>query len=136
MSDNKFNRQIRTAALSIFFLGFLGGALALNAYQIWFGSASPATKKSERFERIFTELELSDAQKAEVSRIVGGTREEIQTLKKERDARVQEIRGRSDERFRQIFNEEQWAKFQRLRDDLRQNEKNEKNEKNDNTGKR
>lgn len=133
MSDNKFNWQIRTAALSIFFLGFLGGALALNAYQIWFGGAAPATKKSERFERIFTELELSDAQRADVSKIVGGTREEIQILKKERDTRIQEIRGRSDERFRQIFNEDQWAKFQRLRDELRQSEKNEKN---DNTGKR
>lgn len=130
MNDNKFNWQIRTAALSIFVLGFVGGALALNAYQIWFGAASSPRTKSERFERIFDRLELSDAQKADVQKIVGETREEIQTLKKERDSRVQEIRGRSDERFKQVFDDEQWAKFQRLREELRQNEKN------DNSGKR
>lgn len=125
MSDNKFNWQIRTAALSIFFLGFLGGALALNAYQVWFGGAasSPATR-SQRFERIFDRLELSDSQKADIQKIVGETREEIQTLKKERDTRIQEIRSHSDERFKQIFDSRQWTKFQQMRDELRQNEKN------------
>ncbi|MDQ3323221.1 MAG: hypothetical protein M3525_12440 [Acidobacteriota bacterium] len=126
MSDNKFNWQIRTAALSIFFLGFVGGALALNAYQVWFGAASSSGTKSQRFERIFDRLELSDAQKAEVQKIVGETREEIQTLKKERDSRVREIRGRSDERFKQIFNNAQWEKFTQLRDEFRQSEKNNK----------
>ncbi|HXG86021.1 MAG TPA: hypothetical protein VNI84_18520 [Pyrinomonadaceae bacterium] len=126
MSNNKFNWQIRTAALSIFFLGFAGGALALNAYQVWFGAASSPGTKSQRFERIFDRLELSDAQKVEVQKIVGETREKIQTLKKERDSRVQEIRGRSDERFKQIFDNAQWEKFTQLRDEFRQSEKNNK----------
>lgn len=82
MSDNKFDRQIRTAALCIFFLGFVGGALALNAYHVWFDSSPPQGAKSERFERIFDRLELSDRQKADVQKIVGETREEIQALKK------------------------------------------------------
>lgn len=129
MSDSKFNWQIRTAALSVFFLGFLGGALALNAYQVWFGAASSQGTKSERFERIFNELELNDAQKSDVSKIVGETREEIQNLKKERDARVREIRGRSDERFKRVFTNEQWTEFQSLRDEFRQNEKNDNNNK-------
>lgn len=128
MNDSKFNWQIRTAALTIFFLGFLGGALALNAYQVWFGAASAGTK-SERFERIFDELELTDAQKSDVSKIVGETREEIQNLKKERDARVQEIRGRSDERFKGVFSGAQWTKFQSLREEFRQNEKNDNSNK-------
>ncbi len=81
MSDNKFDRQIRTAALCIFFLGFVGGALALNAYHVWFDSSPPQGAKSERFERIFDRLELSDRQKADVQKIVGETREEIQALK-------------------------------------------------------
>jgi len=139
MSDNKFNWQIRTAAMSIFFLGFVGGALALNAYQIWFGAGSSQESKSQRFERMFDPLNLSDAQKAGVSKIVGETREEIQSLKKERESRIREIRGRADERFKQIFNDEQWAKFQALRDEFRQNEKNDRNEKserNDSDGKR
>ncbi len=129
MSDSKFNRQIRIAALTIFFLGFVGGALALNAYQVWFGAGSSAGTKSERFERIFKELELSDAQKIDVQTIVGETREEIQNLKKERDSHIREIRGRSDERFKQVFNAGQWAKFQSLREELRRDKKD------DNAGK-
>lgn len=128
MNENKFNWQIRTAALSIFFLGFLGGALALNAYQSWFGAASSGTR-SERFERIFGELELTDAQKTDVQKIVGETREEIQNLKQERDARIKEIRGRSDERFKGVFTNEQWTEFQSLRDEFRRNEKNDNNNK-------
>lgn len=123
MSNNKFNWQVQTAALSIFLLGFIGGALALNAYGVWFGAAS-SVPKSQRFERIFDQLELSDAQKLDVQKIVGETRQEIQTLKKDCDAHVQEIRGRSDERFKQIFTAEQWENFLRLRDELRQNERN------------
>ena len=136
MSDSKFNWQIRTAALSIFFLGFLGGALALNAYQAWFGGASSSGTKSQRFERIFDQLELTEAQKTDVQKIIGETREEIKTLRKERDQHVQQIRARSDERFKEIFNAEQWAKFQRLLDEFRQSEKNDNAVKHGNPGKR
>jgi hypothetical protein len=122
MSNNKFNWQVRAAALSVFFLGFLGGALALNAYQVWYGAGSSGTR-SQRFERIFDQLELSDAQKMDVQKIVGETRGEIQTLKKDCDAHVQEIRAHSDERFKGIFSDEQYGKFVNLRDELRQSRK-------------
>ncbi len=129
MSNNKFNWQVRAAALSVFFLGFLGGALALNAYHVWYGAGSSGTR-SQRFERIFDQLDLSDAQKTDVQKIVGETREEIQTLKKDCDAHVQEIRAHSqeirahsDERFKEIFSNEQYGKFVNLRDELRQSRK-------------
>ncbi len=79
--------------------------------------------RSQRFERIFDQLDLSDAQKTDVQKIVGETREEIQTLKKDCDAHVQEIRAHSDERFKEIFSNEQYGKFVNLRDELRQSRK-------------
>lgn len=120
-SNNKFNWQVRVAVLSVFLLGFVAGALALNAYHVWF-AASTQTKQ-QRFEQIFDELSLSDQQKTEVQKIVGETREEIKALRKESEPRVKEIRGRADERFQKIFTPEQWQKFQNLRDNLRENEK-------------
>lgn len=124
-SSSKFNWQVRAAVLSVFLLGFVAGALALNAYHVWFAAAPPT--KQQRFERIFDELSLSDAQKSEVQKIVGETREEIQSLRRESEPRVKEIRGRADERFQKVFNAEQWQKFQTLRDELKENEKNSQN---------
>jgi Spy/CpxP family protein refolding chaperone len=120
-SSSKFNWQVRVAVLSVFLLGFVAGALALNAYHVWF-AASPPTKQ-QRFERIFDQLSLSDAQKTDVQKIVGETREEIQALRKESEPRVKEIRGRADERFQKVFTAEQWQKFLNLRDALRESEK-------------
>lgn len=121
-SSNKFNWQVRIAVLSVFMLGFVAGALALNAYHVWFSAASKPTKQ-QRYEQIFDQLSLSDGQKTEVQKIVGETREEIQALRKESEPRVKEIRGRADERFQKVFSPEQWQKFQNLRDTFRETEK-------------
>jgi len=125
MSNINFKWQVQAAAFGIFFLGLLGGALGLNAYQVWFGGApaSSNARPRERFEQIFDQLELDDAQKADVQKILGETRGEIQTLRKDGDAQMRQIRARADERFKQVFTGEQYEKFARLRDDFRQNEK-------------
>ncbi|HLM00732.1 MAG TPA: hypothetical protein VK400_06730 [Pyrinomonadaceae bacterium] len=122
-SNNKFNWQVRLAALSVFLLGFVAGALALNAYHVWFAASSHQQTRQQRYEQIFDQLSLSDGQKAEVQKIVGETRDEIQALRKESEPRVKEIRGRADERFQKVFTTEQWQKFQNLRDTLRESEK-------------
>src|SRR5438128_2476618 len=97
--DSKFNWQVRVAALSIFLLGLVAGALALNAYQVWFkASTSSTTTKQQRFERIFDQVQLSDEQKIEVQRVMNETREEFQNLKKDQDPLVQAIRARADEK--------------------------------------
>lgn len=121
-SSNKFNWQVRIAALSVFMLGFVAGALALNAYHVWFATSSQQTKQ-QRYDQIFEQLSLNDAQRAEVQKIIGETREEIQSLRKESEPRVKEIRGRADERFQKVFTPDQWQKFQNLRDTLRESEK-------------
>ncbi len=127
MSNSKFKWQVQAAAFSIFLLGLLGGALGLNAYQVWFGGgargAASSNTRRQHFEQIFDQLELDEAQKADVQKVVSETRGEIQTLKKDGDAHVREIRARADERFKQVFNPEQYEKFARLRDEFRQNEK-------------
>jgi hypothetical protein len=122
--ESKFNWQVRVAALSIFLLGLVAGALALNAYHVWFGASSGATTKQQRFDRIFDQVQLSDPQKIEVQKVMNETREEFQNLKKEQDPQVQAIRARADEKFKGIFTPEQWEKFQNLRKDFRESEKN------------
>jgi hypothetical protein len=117
-NNSKFNWQVRTAALSIFFLGLVAGALAFNAYNVWFGAAAQPSRP-QQYQKLFDQLGLSEAQKADIQKIVGDMRSDIQNVKKENEPKFQEIRNRCDRRFQQTMTPEQWQNFQRLRDELR-----------------
>ncbi|MGI9035668.1 MAG: hypothetical protein ACR2GD_06480 [Pyrinomonadaceae bacterium] len=110
--------QIRLATLSIFLLGFLAGAFALNAYYLWFGGWKPASRQ-ERFQDAFNNLGLDENQKTEVQKVFGDTREKMNKLRQESEPRFQEIRAQSDEQLQKILTPEQWQKFQQERDKIR-----------------
>ena len=121
-SENKNQWQIRLVTSGIFLLGFIAGGFALNAYHLWFNAAQSPTKK-ERYEDAFNQLNLNEKQKIEVQKTVGETRESIQQLRQESDPKMQEIRARSDAKLAVILTPEQWAKFQELREVIRETEK-------------
>lgn len=120
--ESKSKWQIRFATLGIFVLGFVAGAFALNAYYLWF-SASKAPTKQEKYEEAFRSLRLTDAQKTEVQRIVGETRENIQKIRQETDPRILEIRNQHDEKLQKTLSAEQWQKFQQEREKIRESER-------------
>jgi len=119
--ESKSKWQIRLATLSIFLLGFVAGAIALNAYHLWFGAGKQPTRH-ERYDEAFNQLGLSDAQKAEVQKILGETREKIQNLRQESEPRMKEIRAQTDEKLQTILTPEQWQQFQQAREKIRQSE--------------
>lgn len=120
--ESKSKWQIRLATLSIFLLGFVAGAVALNAYHLWFGGAKQPTKR-ERFEEAFIQVGLNETQKAEVQKILGETREKIQKLRQESEPAMQEIRSQTDEKLQRIMTPEQWQEFQQERDKILQPDK-------------
>jgi Spy/CpxP family protein refolding chaperone len=117
-TTNKSKWQVRVAAILIFVLGFAAGALALNAYKRWGRSASEASRQ-DRFERMLTRLQLNDEQKTQVHQILGDTRAQLQSLRKESEPRFDEIRRQADERLQKVLTAEQWKQFQQERDELR-----------------
>ena len=119
--EDKINWKIRAATLSVFLLGFIAGALALNAYHVWFSPAS-SMSKHERFEKVFDQLNLSEPQKADVQKILSDTREEFKNMPPNPEVEI--IRNRADEKFKKIFTPEQWQNFYKLREDFREAEKN------------
>ena len=121
-NETKNKWQIRAATSTIFLLGFIAGALALNVYHLW-GGAAGETVRQKRYDQIFNQLNLTDSQRAEVQQIVGETREQLQNLRKESEPKVQDIRGRAEDKFRQILTPEQWQNFQLIRDKLRESDK-------------
>jgi Spy/CpxP family protein refolding chaperone len=117
--ESKGKWQIRLATLSIFLLGFVAGAIALNAYHLWFGGAnSNRMSKQERFEEAFNSLEMNETQKVEVQQILGETREKVQRSRQELDPKMQQIRAETDEKLQRVLTPEQWAQFQQEREKI------------------
>ena len=120
--ESKSKWQIRFATLSIFLLGFVAGAIALNAYHLWFGGAKQPSRR-ERFDEAFTQVGLNETQKAEVQRILGETREKVQKLRQESEPAMLEISSQTDEKLQHIMTPEQWQEFQREREKILQSDK-------------
>lgn len=107
--------QVRVAALVIFILGFVAGALALNLYRGWNRRPSP----ENRFERMATRLQLNDDQKTKVQQIFSDTRQKLEGLRNESEPRVNEIRQQADQRLQEVLSADQWQKFQQMRSEGR-----------------
>ncbi len=107
--------QVRGAAVLIFVLGFMAGVLALNVYRGLARSRGP----TDRFEQLANRLQLDADQKTKVKQIFGDTRQQLQSLRKESEPRVNEIRQQADQRLQQVLNADQWQKFQQMRNEMR-----------------
>ena len=115
---SKSKWKVRGAAIIIFLLGFSAGALALNAYKRLDRTGAGVTRQ-DRFDRMLDTLKLSADQKTQVHQILGDSREQLQTLRKESEPRVGEIRRQADERLQKVLTPEQWKQFQQMRTELR-----------------
>lgn len=116
-TTNKSKWQVRLAALLIFVLGFAAGALALNAYKRL--GRTGGDSRQARFEKMLNSLQLSAEQKTQVDQILGDTRQQLQTLRKESEPRFADIRRQADERLQKVLTPEQWKQFQQEREKMR-----------------
>lgn len=122
--ENKNKWQIRVATLSIFLLGALAGAFAMNAYSLWFGAAGPQPpSRQERLQKLVKKLDLSEAQASEVQKIFNETREKIQALREEGEPKMKLVREESDGKLQKVLTPEQWQKFVQIREAKREAEK-------------
>jgi Spy/CpxP family protein refolding chaperone len=108
--------QVRVAATIIFILGFAAGALSLNTYRAW-RSSSASQSSQDRFELLVKDLQLNEEQQIQVKQIFGDTRAQLETLRKESEPRIKEIRSQADERMQKTLTAEQWQRFQQLLDE-------------------
>src|SRR6185503_15699746 len=117
MNTSTKNRwQVRVAAIVIFVLGFVAGALALNVYRGYARNVAPR----DRFEQLSERLKLNADQKTKVQQIFGETREQLRTLRKESEPKVNDIRKQADDKMQQVLTPDQWKQFQTIRDEMRE----------------
>ena len=107
--------QVRGAALIIFVLGFAAGILALNVYRSFAHG-----DRRDRFEQMAENLQLTADQRTKVLEIFTDTREQLRAVKRESEPKMNEIRRQADGRLQTVLTPEQWEKFQRTRDEMRQ----------------
>jgi Spy/CpxP family protein refolding chaperone len=99
--------KVSIAALLVFALGFLAGALSLNVIR----KRSDHSRR-DRFERLVKRLELSDQQRVQVEQVFAETRQKIEALRKESEPGIEEIRRQADERLKRVLTPEQWNRFE------------------------
>jgi Spy/CpxP family protein refolding chaperone len=117
-SNTRSKWQVRLAAMSIFVIGFIAGALAMNIYRGGRGPSSYGDRHS-RFEETLDKLNLTPDQKAQVKDIFEDARAQLTQLRKESEPKFREVRKQTDERLKAVLAPEQWEQFQQIMSESR-----------------
>jgi Spy/CpxP family protein refolding chaperone len=112
---NKWN--ILAAALAIFALGFLAGALSLNLYR----HRRPDFGRGDFRGRI-EKLNLTPDQKTQVEDIFNDTRGQLRDVRKESWPKVIEIRKQARTRLQAVLTPEQWKQLEEMEKNDRRSE--------------
>jgi Spy/CpxP family protein refolding chaperone len=104
---NKWN--ILAAALAVFILGFLAGALSMNLYRHRRGDF-----RGDDFRGRIEKLNLTPDQKTQVEGIYNDTRGQLREVKKESWPKVAEIRKQARTRLQAVLTPEQWKQLEEM----------------------
>lgn len=123
-NSNKNRWQVRLAAIALFALGFLAGALVLNLYHARNLSASGRGHKGGprilQTESLTEQLNLTAEQSTEVDKIFNEARTQLTEVRKQSEPKFSEIRKQTEERLQHVLTPEQWQQFQQLKSEMRE----------------
>jgi Spy/CpxP family protein refolding chaperone len=106
--------KIWLVLLVVFVLGSVTGAALTGLYKSRAGGGGAEARERamhERFEKMRTELQLTDQQTTSIRSILDETRNEYRALRTELRPRFEEPRSKARARIRALLNPEQQAKF-------------------------
>ena len=105
--------KIWLVLLVVFLLGSVTGAALTGLYRSRAGGGAEARERAmhERFEKMRTELNLTDQQTTSVRAILDETRNEYRAVRKELRPRFEEPRMKARARIRALLTPEQQQKF-------------------------
>jgi Spy/CpxP family protein refolding chaperone len=105
--------KIWMVLLAVFVLGCVTGVALTGLYKSRASNGSESRERAlhERFERMRTELNLTDQQTAAVRTILDETRNEYRALRTELRPRFEEPRTKARSRIRALLTPEQQKKF-------------------------
>ncbi len=103
--------KIWLVLVAVFVLGSVTGAALTGLYRSRASNDRPEARMHERFEKMRTELNLTDDQTKAVRAIIDETRNEYRALKTELRPRFEEPRQKARARIRALLTPEQQQKF-------------------------
>ena len=106
--------KIWLVLLVVFLLGSVTGAALTGLYRSRAGGGAEARDGAKRFEKMRSELNLTDQQTTSVRAILDETRNEYRTLRTELRPRFEEPRTKARARIRALLTPEQQQKFDAL----------------------
>lgn len=95
----------------VFVLGSITGAALTGLYRSRAGSDRPGRNANDRFEKMRTELNLTEEQTKAVSAILDDARNEYRALRSELRPRFEEPRQKARTKIRALLSPEQQQKF-------------------------
>ena len=98
----------------VFVLGSITGAALTGLYRSRAGADRPEKAMHERFEKMRSELNLTDEQTKSISAILDETRNEYRSLRVELRPRFEEPRQKARTKIRALLTPEQQQKFDAL----------------------
>lgn len=98
----------------VFALGSITGAALTGLYRSRAGADRPEKAMHDRFEKMRTELNLTDEQTKSISAILDETRNEYRALRAELRPRFEEPRLKARAKIRALLTPEQQQKFDAL----------------------
>lgn len=110
---NKKAWKVWIAALSLFLLGFVAGALTLSLYRSQNASASLAHTQ-KRFKEMLNQLNLTAQQRTEIDQIILNTRTQLVDVRRSTQPQFREIRKQTRARIEAVLTPEQKRQFQQM----------------------
>jgi Spy/CpxP family protein refolding chaperone len=110
-TNRRTSWEVRLAAVVIFVLGFLAGALALNLYR---GHRGFFPEGRGRMEDVLGKLNLSGDQKSKVEGIFNDARTQLKEIRKQDRPKMGEVRKQTRERLQEVLSPEQLQQFDQL----------------------
>ena len=109
---SKSKWQVRIATVALFALGFVAGALALNAYRTYHPARAQEDDRGKIFEKALDGLNLSSDQRARVDQVLADTRSQLRDLRKESQPKFMQVREQTRQRLQEVLTPDQWQQFQ------------------------
>jgi Spy/CpxP family protein refolding chaperone len=111
-SNSKNKWQVRLAVVSLFAIGFIAGALAMNIYRDRSRASGPEMRG--RFEQVLERLNLTPEQKSQVRAIFDDSRAQLMEVRKQSEPRFREVRRQTEDRLQAVLTPEQWEQYKQI----------------------
>jgi len=117
-NNGKTQWRIRAAVVSVFLLGCLAGALAMNVYRGQF-SRYFREPRGERFGQMLDRLNLTAEQRTQMEQIIKESRSQLVEIRRQSEPRYKEIRKQTDEKLQTLLSAQQWQQWQQMTREMR-----------------